>query len=381
MNNIQEKRQAAYPMKTGKPDIARLKIRKRFFLLRKNKWVLAAFAAAIILFGCSDGGGDEDEFNDEDADVTDQVVSSSANKAGLHFMATPDIPKFAEQIENARANGFVWSVGNWAQIPGSSTNFITGKTNQLAAAGSGFQFTLNTKAANADTLRPAIRFNAMFYFTADNNNLGSDTYPSLRAALEALPNHEGWVMPESSVLTDLGIKVFTTYNNKPQDITDRISFGLMVDEGKILISYGAVMVDRAISDFSQEGRSLLVSDEEELIWSDGAADNMITAAWWIGKANDPARYKPGVYTSSANGFNGNIKVSVSFSEEKISSITIDEHNETIGRSKVASAIKSIPDAIVQSQSLEVDVVSGATYTSKAIKDAVKKCVLEATKDT
>ncbi|MDR1029257.1 MAG: FMN-binding protein, partial [Treponema sp.] len=30
---------------------------------------------------------------------------------------------------------------------------------------------------------------------------------------------------------------------------------------------------------------------------------------------------------------------------------------------------------------EVDVVSGATYTSTAIKEAVKNCVLEAMKDT
>jgi uncharacterized protein with FMN-binding domain len=93
------------------------------------------------------------------------------------------------------------------------------------------------------------------------------------------------------------------------------------------------------------------------------------------------RYKPETYTASARGFMGDIKASVSFSEEKIIAITIDEHNETIGRDRVASAIKNISDAIVQSQSLEVDVVSGATYTSKAIKEAVKNCVLEAIKDT
>jgi fumarate reductase flavoprotein subunit len=98
-------------------------------------------------------------------------------------------------------------------------------------------------------------------------------------------------------------------------------------------------------------------------------------------ANSPeVRYKPGTYTASAKGFISEIKVSVTFSEEKITAITIDEHNETIGRDRVASAIKSIPDAIVQSQSLEVDVVSGATYTSKAIKEAVKNCILEAVKD-
>jgi fumarate reductase flavoprotein subunit len=92
------------------------------------------------------------------------------------------------------------------------------------------------------------------------------------------------------------------------------------------------------------------------------------------------RYKPGMYTSSARGFIGDIKVSVSFSEDKITKITIDEHNETIERNRVALAIKNIPDSILQSQSPEVDVVSGATFTSKAIKEAVKNCVLEAMTD-
>jgi fumarate reductase flavoprotein subunit len=89
------------------------------------------------------------------------------------------------------------------------------------------------------------------------------------------------------------------------------------------------------------------------------------------------RYEPGVYTSSARGFVDDIKVSVSFSEDEITDITIVEHNETIARNRVAYAIENIPDSILQNQSTEVDVVSGATYTSKAIKEAVKNCVLDA----
>jgi fumarate reductase flavoprotein subunit len=90
-----------------------------------------------------------------------------------------------------------------------------------------------------------------------------------------------------------------------------------------------------------------------------------------------ARYKPGIYTSRAAGFVSDIKVSVTFSEDKITGITIDEHHETIARNTVAFAIEHIPDSIIQSQSMDVDVVSGATYTSKAIKEAVKNCVSQA----
>jgi fumarate reductase flavoprotein subunit len=93
------------------------------------------------------------------------------------------------------------------------------------------------------------------------------------------------------------------------------------------------------------------------------------------------RYKPGTYTSSAKGFVSEIKVSVAFSEYEITGITIDEHNETIARSSVAYALENIPDYIAQKQSVEVDVVSGATYTSNAIKEAVKNCVSDAMNDT
>jgi fumarate reductase flavoprotein subunit len=97
--------------------------------------------------------------------------------------------------------------------------------------------------------------------------------------------------------------------------------------------------------------------------------------------NSPeVRYKPGTYTSSAKGFVSEIKVAVTFSEYEITSITIVEHNETIARPGIVYAIENIPDYIVQKQSVEVDVISGATYTSNAIKEAVKNCILEAMND-
>ena len=41
------------------------------------------------------------------------------------------------------------------------------------------------------------------------------------------------------------------------------------------------------------------------------------------------------------------------------------------------AISDIPEAIVEGQTLAVDVVAGATYTSNGIIEAVKKCVEQA----
>ena len=92
-------------------------------------------------------------------------------------------------------------------------------------------------------------------------------------------------------------------------------------------------------------------------------------------AGQEGAYKPGTYTASAQGNNGPVTLSVTFSEEAITEITIGEHGETAGISD--SAFDKIPAAIIENQSLGVDTVSGATYTSQAILDAVADCVTQA----
>lgn len=86
-------------------------------------------------------------------------------------------------------------------------------------------------------------------------------------------------------------------------------------------------------------------------------------------------YTPGTYTASAQGNNGPVELSVTFSEDAITEITIGKHGETAGISD--AAFEKVPTAIVQYQSLGVDTVSGATYTSQAILDAVADCVTQA----
>lgn len=86
-------------------------------------------------------------------------------------------------------------------------------------------------------------------------------------------------------------------------------------------------------------------------------------------------YTPGTYTASAQGNNGPVELSVTFSEDAITEITIGTHGETSGLSD--PAFEKIPAAIVQYQSLGVDTISGATNTSNAILDAVADCVAQA----
>lgn len=73
-------------------------------------------------------------------------------------------------------------------------------------------------------------------------------------------------------------------------------------------------------------------------------------------------------TGEAEGYGGPLKVAVTVSEGKITEVRVTEHKETEGVG--TKAIDTLPDAIVQAGSTQVDVVAGATYTSKAILAAV-----------
>lgn len=93
------------------------------------------------------------------------------------------------------------------------------------------------------------------------------------------------------------------------------------------------------------------------------------------QATQAGTYTPGTYTGVGAGKNGDITVEVTFSTEKIESIRIVSHTETPSLSD--AAIEQIPAKIVESQSLGVDAVSGATYTSNGIVEAVADAVKQA----
>ncbi|WP_449136573.1 FAD-dependent oxidoreductase [Solobacterium moorei] len=87
------------------------------------------------------------------------------------------------------------------------------------------------------------------------------------------------------------------------------------------------------------------------------------------------KYKAGTYTGVAAGRNGDVKVEVTVSANKIESVKVVEQQET--ESIAAEALTTVPEAIVKNQSANVDTVSGATITSKAIIEAAKNALEQA----
>jgi len=102
-----------------------------------------------------------------------------------------------------------------------------------------------------------------------------------------------------------------------------------------------------------------------------------TSACAGGAKSAPAAglYKAGTYTAKAQGIHGEVEVEVRFSASAILGIKILKAEETQGIGDVA--LQKVADEIVAGQSLDVDVVSGASMSSKAVLAAVEECVKKA----
>lgn len=97
----------------------------------------------------------------------------------------------------------------------------------------------------------------------------------------------------------------------------------------------------------------------------------------IQKENQAATavWKDGSYEGIGTGFGGNIKVVVTIKESSMKKIEIVEAKGE--DSAYLDNAKKIMDTMIDNQTSEVDVASGATYSSKGIIEAVQNALKEA----
>ena len=88
----------------------------------------------------------------------------------------------------------------------------------------------------------------------------------------------------------------------------------------------------------------------------------------------PSIYLDGIYTAEAMGFDGQITVQVTVAEDKITDITILSAED---EEEYLSQAKQVIPSILEGQSPNVDTVSGATYSSTGILNAVKLALAKA----
>ena len=103
--------------------------------------------------------------------------------------------------------------------------------------------------------------------------------------------------------------------------------------------------------------------------NNGKAESTSTAA-----SGNAGIYTPGTYTAKETG-TGTVTVTMTFSDSAITEVKVDTSKETIALAVDSAA--DFQEALMAAQSSEIDSVSGATITSKAVKKAAASCIEQA----
>lgn len=94
--------------------------------------------------------------------------------------------------------------------------------------------------------------------------------------------------------------------------------------------------------------------------------------------NKELSFKDGSFKGVGIGFGGNIEIELNVEDNKINDIKVITHNETEGYFE--EVFKVLDDNIKSTQSLNVDVISGATATSRGYVNAVRDALIKSLYD-
>ena len=161
--------------------------------------------------------------------------------------------------------------------------------------------------------------------------------------------------------------------NRAKGVIDRIiesqSFDVDVVSGATYSSNGIIgAVKNALTGEKDNG---VTGKSKQESTSESESDSSLAE---IAAVQDASAYKDGTYYGTGKGFAGTMKVKVDISGGKIASISIVSTKD--GDSYVKSA-SSLLDTIVEKQSINVDTVSGATFSSRGIISAVRNALSQA----
>ncbi len=162
------------------------------------------------------------------------------------------------------------------------------------------------------------------------------------------------------------------------DIIAYQSTDVDVVTGATYSSNGLIKAVKKALKLAKKGKTGKPDDPEEEEQDDGGVDGGDDEEQEKPEQTDvnEGEYRDGTYTGTGAGFGGTLTLSVTLSGGKITDITILSHNDTEEYFEMAKAL--LP-AIIEAQSTGVDVVSGATYSSNGILEAVNDCLDQAKK--
>ena len=120
----------------------------------------------------------------------------------------------------------------------------------------------------------------------------------------------------------------------------------------------------------------MTSDGIMMAVKDALSQAEVTSAATVSEDSNQEEYKDGTYTGTGTGYRGGTtKVSVTVENGKIASISTISNGDTSQYYKRASG--TIINNIISKQSTSVDVVSGATFSSRGIMSAASNALSQA----
>ncbi len=153
-----------------------------------------------------------------------------------------------------------------------------------------------------------------------------------------------------------------------QDETEGIGDVALEELAKTMVTEQNIEIDNVSgATFSSKGIKEAVKNA---LLSAGSAET-------VEAADEEIEFVDGVYEGAAEGFHGDVKVKVEVKDGKLAKVEILEQSETEGIGDVA--LEELANAMVEKQTVEVDDVSGATFSSTGIKEAVKSALKSTSK--
>lgn len=222
----------------------------------------------------------------------------------------------------------------------------------------------------------------ILFFGNRLSDKGGKTMNSKKAAVAALT---------AAVMLTTTAVAETTYVGEAQGFGGTVTAYVTVDDNGAITDITAVGTQETIG----KGSVVLESLPAEMVKANGTDVDGITGATVTSNAlkqavetaltdkqvgEKPAEtvevtFTPGTYTGTAFGHNNAVTVETVLSQHAIESVTITEDKSDVAMSRAVQ--EKIPAAICDNQSLNVDIVSGATETSNAVINAVADCVQQA----
>ncbi len=169
---------------------------------------------------------------------------------------------------------------------------------------------------------------------------------------------------ENRTITDIEIESYgddETFFQRATAVVDEIlaeqSLDVDVVSGATYSSNG--IIDAVNNALTGEEGSQSPSEDEEVS---------------VDEVDESGTYKDGTYTGEGQGFNGTIKVQVTIKNSKIKNIRVLESSDDASYFNKAKALLK---NIIKKQTTNVDTVSGATYSSAGLIEAVRDALSKA----